>query len=148
MSIKRYKCDTKHKWPNKQLAFAIGGKLCTMTFRLMYEQLNPLRPGTVAMEIPYSGSSPTAAARLTRTRLQGHMQGHLAEMGVPAKLYKSHSLRKGGVTAMLAAKVSLPQIQLMARWVSPDMAQLYAALAAGVSAEVLTAIGRVESLDL
>jgi hypothetical protein len=76
------------------------------------------------------------------------MQGHLAEMGVPAKLYKSHSLRKGGVTAMLAAKVSLPQIQLMARWVSPDMAQLYAALAAGVSAEVLTAIGRVESLDL
>jgi hypothetical protein len=117
-----------------------------MTFHLMYEELNPLRPGTVAMEIPY-WQLPDGSC-LTRTRLQGHMQSHLADMGVPAKLYKSHSLRKGGVTAMLAAKVSLPQIQLMARWVSPNMAQLYAALAADVSGEVLTAIGRVESLDL
>jgi hypothetical protein len=42
-------------------------------------------------------------------------QVHMARMGAPAKLYKSHSLRKGGVTAMLAAGVPLPQIQLMAR---------------------------------
>ena len=146
MFVKRYKGDAKHKWPNKQLAFAIGGKLCTMTFRLLYEALNPLRPGAVAMEIPY-WQLPDGSC-LTRTRLQGYMQSHLADMGVEANLYKSHSLRKGGVTAMLAAKVSLPQIQLMARWVSPNMAQLYAALAADVSGEVLTAIGRVESLDL
>jgi hypothetical protein len=89
-----------------------------------------------------------AEAMGRRTRPQGYMQGHLADMKVPAKLYKSHSLRKGGATAILAAKVSLPQIQLMARWVSPNMAQLYAALAADVSGEVLTAIGRVETLDL
>jgi hypothetical protein len=114
--IKRYKGDSKVSWPNKQLAFTIGGKLCTMTFSLMYEKLNPLQPGVCAMEIPYwqlpDGSCPT------RSRLQNYMQGHLLAIGVPAKLYKTHSLRKGGVTAMLAAKVSLPQIQLMARWVS------------------------------
>jgi hypothetical protein len=146
MIIKRYKGDAKHKWPNKQLAFAIGGKLCTMAFRRLYQALNPLRPGSVAMEIPY-WQLPDGSC-LVRTRLQGYMQSQLADMKVPAKLYKSHSLRKGGVTAMLAAKVSLPQIQLMARWVSPNMAQLYAALAADVSGEVLTVIGRVESLDL
>ena len=55
-----------------------------------------------------------------------------------AKLYKSHSLRKGGATAMLGAKVSLPQIQLMARWASPNMAQLYAEFAADVLMYPLT----------
>jgi hypothetical protein len=34
MFIKRYKIDSKVSWPNKQLAFAIGGKLYTMAFRL------------------------------------------------------------------------------------------------------------------
>jgi hypothetical protein len=61
-------------------------------------------------------------------------------MNVPAKLYKTHSLRKGGVTAMLAAKVSLPQIQLMARWVSPNIAHLYSELSASTSTDVLIAI--------
>jgi hypothetical protein len=53
-----------------------------------------------------------------------------------------------GQGTMLAAGVSLLQVQLMARWVSPNMAQLYAALAADVSGEVLTAIGQVETPDL
>jgi hypothetical protein len=48
---------------------------------------------------------------------------------------------------MLTAKVSLPQIQLMSRWISPNLAQPHAALAADVSGEVLTAIGRVETLN-
>jgi hypothetical protein len=65
-------------WPNKQLAFAIGSKLCTMTFRLLYEALNPLRPGAAAIEIPY-WQLPDGSC-LTRTRLQGYMQGHLADM--------------------------------------------------------------------
>ena len=72
----------------------------------------------------------------------------MARMGAPAKLYKSHSLRKGGVTAMLAAGVPLPQIQLMARWVSPNMAQLYAALTAEKSAEVFSAIGGFDTLSV
>ena len=49
---------------------------------------------------------------------------------------------------MLAAKVSLPQIQLMARWVSPNMAQLYSELSASTSADVLIAISKTESLSL
>jgi hypothetical protein len=49
---------------------------------------------------------------------------------------------------MLAAKVSLPQIQLMARWVSPNMAQLYSELSASTSADVLIDIGKTESLVL
>ena len=49
---------------------------------------------------------------------------------------------------MLAAKVSLPQIQLMARWVSPNMAQLYSELSASTSADVLIAIGKTESRSL
>jgi hypothetical protein len=146
MFVKRYKGDSKVSWPNKQLAFAIGGKLCTMTFRLMYEKLNPLQPGVCAMEIPY-WQLPDGSC-LTRSRLQSYLQVQLRTMGVPDKLYKTHSLRKGGVTAMLAAKVSLPQIQLMARWVSPNMAQLYSELSASTSAEVLIAIGKTESLSL
>jgi hypothetical protein len=116
MFIKRYKGDSKVvSWPNKQPAFAIGGKLCTMTSRLMYEKINPLQPGVCAMEIPY-WPLPDGSC-LTRSRLQAYLQEHLLAIGVPAKLYKTHSLRKGGVTAMRAAKVSLPQIQRMARWV-------------------------------
>jgi hypothetical protein len=53
------------------------------------------------MEIPY-WQLPDGSC-LTRQRLQTYMQKHLAGMGVPAKSYKTHSLRKGGVTAMLAA---------------------------------------------
>jgi hypothetical protein len=72
----------------------------------------------------------------------------MTRMGAPAKLYKSHSLRKGGVTAMLAAGVPLPQIQLMARWASPNMAQLYAALTAKKSAEVFSVIGGFDTLSV
>ena len=112
---------------------------------MKYEALDPLHPGAVAIVVPY-WQLPDSSC-LTRTRPQGHMQNHPTDMEVPAKLHTSHSLRKGGVTAMLAAKVSLPQIQLMARWISPNMAQPYAALAADVSGEILTAIGRVETLN-
>ena len=48
----------------------------------------------------------------------------------------------------LLTKVSLPRIQLMARRVSTNMAQLYSELSTNTSAEVLTAIGKVEDLSL
>jgi hypothetical protein len=151
MFIKRYKGDSKTTWPNKQLAFAIGGKLCTMTFRLMYEQLNPLQQGVCAMETPYwqlPGGSFLTRSRLLQSYIHAEPPaGHLA-MNALAKLYKTHSLREGGVTAMLAAKVSLPQTQLMARWVSPNMVQLYSELSASTSADVLIAINKTELLSL
>jgi hypothetical protein len=62
MFIKSYKSDSKVSWPNKQLAFAIGGKLYTMAFRLMYEHSST--PSNRA-SVPWksrTGSSPTAAA--------------------------------------------------------------------------------------
>jgi hypothetical protein len=80
--------------------------------------------------------------------LQNFLQAHMKRMGAPEQLYKTHSLRKGGVTAMLHAGVPLPQIQLMARWVSPNMAQLYAALTAEKSADVLSAIGGIDTLSV
>jgi hypothetical protein len=72
----------------------------------------------------------------------------MKRMGAPEQLYKSHSLHKGGVIAMLHAGVPLPQIQLMARWVSLNMAQLYAALAVEKSADVLSAIGGIDNLSV
>jgi hypothetical protein len=72
----------------------------------MYEQLNPLQQGVCAMEIPY-WQLPDGSC-LTRSRLQSYMQGNLLAMNVHAKLYKTHLLHKGGVTTILAAKVSLP----------------------------------------
>jgi hypothetical protein len=49
---------------------------------------------------------------------------------------------------MLAAGVPHGQIQLMARWVSPNMVQLYATLESNQSANVLAALGRQTSLAL
>ena len=96
--------------------------------RLAYEEINPVPDGTPLVSVPY-WLQPDGRP-ITRTRLQNFLQAHMKRMGTPEQLYKSHSLRKGGVTAMLHAGVPLPQIQLMARWVSPNMAQLYAALTA------------------
>ena len=72
----------------------------------------------------------------------------MTRMGAPATLYKSHSLRKGGVTALLAAGVPLPQIQLMARWVSPNMVQLYASLTSHNLGLAFQSIGKQSRLDL
>jgi hypothetical protein len=146
MSIKRYKGDRNHQWPVKRLAPARGGKLCCLSVRLAYEDINPVSPGVQPASVPY-WQQPDGRP-ITRARLQNYLQVHMTRMGAPAKLYKSHSLRKGGVTAMLAAGVPLPQIQLMARWVSPNMAQLYAALTAEKSAEVLSAIGGFDTLSV
>jgi hypothetical protein len=52
------------------------------------------------------------------------------------------------VTALLAAGVSLPQIQLMARWTSSNMAQLYAKLATNRTAEIMCTLGSMASLEL
>jgi hypothetical protein len=120
MFIKRYKGDRGHQWPVKRLAHARGGKLCCLAVRLAYEEINPVRAGVLPASVPY-WQQPDGRP-ITRARLQNYLQVHMTRMGAPAKLYKSHSLRKGGVTAMLAAGVPLPQIQLMARWVSPNMA--------------------------
>ena len=146
MFIKRYKGDRNHQWPVKRLAPARSGKLCCLAVRLAYEDINPVPPGVQPASVPY-WQQPDGRP-ITRARLQNYLQVHMTRMGAPAKLYKSHSLRKGGVTAMLAAGVPLPQIQLMARWVSPNMAQLYAALTAEKSAEVFSAIGGFDTLSV
>ena len=146
MFIKRYKGDKNHKWPVKQLAPAKGGRLCCLAVRLAYENINPVPLGTPLASVPY-WQQPDGRP-ITRTRLQNFLQAHMKRMGAPEQLYKTHSLRKGGVTAMLHAGVPLPQIQLMARWVSPNMAQLYAALTAEKSADVLSAIGGIDTLSV
>jgi hypothetical protein len=126
MFIKRHKGDKKQQWPAKQFSPAFRGKLCALALRLVYERLNPVPWNIDPSTVPYWQLPDTLP--LTRTNLQSFLQAHMTRMGAPAKLYKSHSLRKGGVTALLAAGVPLPQIQLMARWVSPNMTQLYASL--------------------
>jgi hypothetical protein len=73
---------------------------------------------------------------------------HMKAQGAPEKYYKSHSLRKGGVTALLAAGVPLPQIQLMARWVSPNMAELYASLTTERLDSAFSCLGVMSSLDV
>jgi integrase len=143
---KRYKGDRAHVWPNKVLAPAIGGRLCSMSVRLLYEELFPVPDDQQASQTPYWQLDDQTP--VTRTRLQKFIQKHMARMGLDAAVYKSHSLRKGGVTAMLAAGVPHGQIQLMARWVSPNMVQLYATLESNQSANVLAALGRQTSLAL
>ena len=146
LHTKRYKGDRVHAWPNKTLAPAIGGQLCSMAIRLFYERLFPVPANELAHLVPYwqlPDKSP-----VTRARLQAFLQSHMQAMGLEKALYKSHSLRKGGVTAMLAAGVPHAQIQLMARWVSPNMVQLYAALDVNRSAAVLQALGSQSTLQL
>ena len=117
-----------------------------MAIRLLYERLFPVPFDEHPHLIPYwqlPDKSP-----VTRSRLQAFLQSHMMKMGLEKALYKSHSLRKGGVTAMLAAGVPHAQIQLMARWVSPNMVQLYAALDVNRSASVLQAVGSLTTLRL
>ena len=118
MHTKRYKGDKRHVWPAKILAPAVGGRLCCMAVRRLYEHLNPVPVGTDPSRVPYWQLADGSA--VTRERLQQFIQSHMSILGLDASVYKTHSLRKGGVTAMLAAGVSLPQIQLMARWSSPS----------------------------
>jgi hypothetical protein len=80
--------------------------------------------------------------------MQSFLQAHMRLQGAPEKLYKSHSLRKGGATALLAAGVPLPQIQLMARWASPNMTQLYASLTKQRLVSAFTQLGGMLSLDV
>jgi len=146
LHTKRYKGDRVHDWPNKTLAPALGGQLCSMAIRLLYERLFPVPTNEFAHLTPYwqlPDKSP-----VTRSRLQAFLQSHMMQMGLEKALYKSHSLRKGGVTAMLAAGVPHAQIQLMARWVSPNMVQLYATLDVNRSAAVLQALGSLSTLRL
>jgi hypothetical protein len=42
MFIKRYRGDKKQQWPAKQFSPALGGKLCALALRLVYEELNPV----------------------------------------------------------------------------------------------------------
>jgi hypothetical protein len=125
---------------------AIGGVLCALAIRLEYERVNPVPTGSDPATIPYwqlPSGTPVA-----RARLQTFLQMHMKAQGAPEKLYKSHSLRKGGVTALLAAGVPLPQIQLMARWVSPNMAELYASLTTQRLDSAFSCLGVMSSLDV
>ena len=105
MFIKRHKGDKKQQWPAKQFSPAFRGKLCALALRLVYERLNPVPWNIDPSTVPYWQLPDTLP--LTRTNLQSFLQAHMTRMGAPAKLYKSHSLRKGGVTALLAAGVPL-----------------------------------------
>ena len=146
LHVKRYKGDKNKKWPAKQLFPAIGGQLCCMAVRKAYEKLNPVPAEVDPARVPYWQLEDGSA--LTKQRIQSFLQRHMMCMGYNPAVYKTHSLRKGGVTAMLAAGVSLPQIQLMARWSSPNMAKLYAQLTTSRSASVLAQLGRMKSLKL
>ena len=146
LHTKRYKGDKRHVWPAKILAPAVGGRLCCMAVRRLYEHLNPVPVGTDPSRVPYWQLADGSA--VTRERLQQFIQSHMSILGLDASVYKTHSLRKGGVTAMLAAGVSLPQIQLMARWSSPNMAKLYAQLVTTQSATILGQLGRMDNLSL
>jgi hypothetical protein len=117
-----------------------------MAVRRLYEHLNPVPVGTDPSRVPYWQLADGSA--MTRGRLQQFIQTHMSILGLDASVYKTHSLRKGGVTAMLAAGVSLPQIQLMARWSSPNMAKLYAQLVTTQSATILGQLGRMNNLSL
>jgi hypothetical protein len=118
MFVKRYKGDKTHEWPAKEFSHAVGGTLCALAVRLAYEKLNPVLEGADPASVPY-WQLPSGTP-VTRAKLQSFLQTHMKQQGAPEKLYKPHSLRKGGATALLAAGVPLPQIQLMARWVSPN----------------------------
>jgi hypothetical protein len=146
MHTKRYKGDKKKLWPAKELLPAKNGLLCVLAVRRLYEQLHPVPDGVDPAKVPYWQLADGTA--LTRTRLQTFLQQQMKRMGHEPSVYKSHSLRKGGVTALLAAGVSLPQIQLMARWTSSNMAQLYAKLATNRTAEIMCTLGSMASLEL
>jgi hypothetical protein len=147
MFIKRYKGDKTHEWPAKEFSQAVGGSLCALAVRLAYERLNPVPVGADPASIPH-WQLPSGQP-VTRSKLQSFLQSHMKRQGAPDKLYKSHSLRKGGVTALLAAGVPLPQIQLMARWaVSPNMTQLYASLTKVRLDAAFTQLGGMLSLDV
>jgi hypothetical protein len=146
MHVKRYKGDKRHNWPAKVFSPAIGGVLCALAIRLEYGRLNPVPAGSDPAAIPY-WQLPSGTP-LTRARLQTFLQMHMKAQGAPEKYYKSHSLRKGGVTALLAAGVPLPQIQLMARWVSPNMAELYASLTTKRLDSAFSCLGVMSSLDV
>ena len=146
LHTKRYKNDKRKRWPAKELGPAVGGQLCCMAVRKAYELINPVPEGVDPARVPY-WQLPDGSA-MTRKWLQDFLQLHMARMGFDPKIYKTHSLRKGGVTAMLAAGVSLPQIQLMARWSSPNMAKLYAQITTQRSASILAQMGRMVSLKL
>jgi hypothetical protein len=75
MFIKRYKGDKKQQWPAKQFSPAVGGKLCALALRLVYERLNPVPWNVDPSTVPYWQLPDTLP--LTRTNLLSFFCKHI-----------------------------------------------------------------------
>jgi site-specific recombinase XerC len=120
ISINKSKRDQEKRGATVVLAACPGSPLCPVKWFKLYSQV-------ARSTTSFFHSTFATAAKLANSSPNGILKKWLAKLGVSveeAKLYGSHSLRKGGATAASAKRVRLHLLKRHGRW-SSDAVFIY-----------------------
>jgi hypothetical protein len=128
-----------------ELILAGGGTLIDAVRELLdLFELDPVPPGEMATTPLFRNEDGTP---VRTSQLRGMVKLLMSRQGLPETLFGAHSLRIGGATAALSARVSPSLIRLLGRW-SSDVYEIYTRMCLGLALDATRQIGSTPFEDL
>jgi hypothetical protein len=128
-----------------ELILAGGGTLIDAVRELLdLFELDPVPPGEMATTPLFRNEDGTP---IRTSQLRGMVKLLMSRQGLPETLFGAHSLRIGGATAALSARVSPSLIRLLGRW-SSDVYEIYTRMCLGLALDATRQIGSTPFEDL